>query len=64
MGFWQKKFGKNWTCALNYNDVFKNTIYTERFTINNISSRARYLVDSNEVSITLRYSFGKLRKVS
>lgn len=57
-----KNFGKNWTCTLNYNDIFRNTIYTERFTINNISSRARYLVDANEVSITLRYSFGKIKE--
>lgn len=57
-----KKIGKNWTCTLNYNDIFRNTIYTERFTINNISSRARYLVDANEVSITLRYSFGKIKE--
>jgi len=56
-----KKLGKHWNCTLNYNDIFKNTIYTERFTVNNISSRARYLVDANEVSITLRYSFGKIK---
>jgi len=56
-----KSFGKNWNCTLNYNDIFKNTIYTERFTINNISSRARYLVDANEISVTLRYSFGKIK---
>ncbi|AOC96158.1 hypothetical protein BB050_03068 [Flavobacterium anhuiense] len=56
-----KTFGKNWNCTLNYNDIFKNTIYTERFTINTISSRARYLVDANEVSLTLRYSFGKIK---
>jgi hypothetical protein len=57
-----KSFGKNWNCTLSYNDVFKNTIYSERFTINNISSRARYLVDANEISITLRYSFGKIKE--
>jgi hypothetical protein len=57
-----KSFGKNWNCTLSYNDVFKNTIYTERFTINDIGSRARYLVDANEVSITLRYSFGKIKE--
>lgn len=57
-----KSFDKNWNCTLSYNDVFKNTIYSERFTINNISSRARYLVDANEVSITLRYSFGKIKE--
>ncbi|MEN2490271.1 outer membrane beta-barrel family protein [Flavobacterium sp. B11] len=56
-----KSFGKNWNCTLNYNDIFKNTIYTERFTINNISSRARYLVDANEISIAVRYSFGKIK---
>lgn len=57
-----KSFGKNWNCTLSYNDIFKNTIYTERFTINDIGSRARYLVDANEVSITLRYSFGKIKE--
>lgn len=56
-----KKMGKNWTCTLNFNDIFKNTIYTERFTINNISSRARYLGDVNEFSIALRYTFGKIK---
>ncbi|MBZ4033699.1 TonB-dependent receptor [Flavobacterium sp. 17A] len=56
-----KKLGKNWNCTLNYNDVFKNTRYVERFTINSIGSRARYLVDANEISITLRYSFGKIK---
>lgn len=57
-----KSFGKNWNCTLSYNDVFKNTIYSEQFTINDIGSRARYLVDANEVSITLRYSFGKIKE--
>ncbi|PWB22017.1 outer membrane beta-barrel family protein, partial [Flavobacterium sp. HTF] len=56
-----KSFGKNWNCTLNYNDIFRNTIYTERFTINDIKSRTRYLVDANEVSLTLRYSFGKIK---
>lgn len=55
-----KKIGKNWNCTLSYNDIFRNTIYSERFTVNNISSRARYLVDANEFSIALRYSFGKI----
>jgi hypothetical protein len=57
-----KKIGKNWNCTLSYNDIFRNTIYTERFTVNNISSRARYLVDANEISIALRYSFGKIKE--
>lgn len=57
-----KTFGKNWSCTLNYNDIFKNTIYAERFTINNISSKSRYLVDANEVSISVKYSFGKIKE--
>ena len=55
-----KAFGKNWNLTLNYNDIFKNTIYIDQFTVNNVSSRGRYLVDANEISITLRYSFGKI----
>lgn len=55
-----KAFGKNWNLTLNYNDIFKNTIYIDRFTVNNVSSTGRYLVDANEISITLRYSFGKI----
>ncbi|WP_166923509.1 outer membrane beta-barrel family protein [Flavobacterium poyangense] len=57
-----KTFGKNWNCTLSYNDVFKNMIYAERFTINNISSKARYLVDANEISIALRYTFGRIKE--
>ena len=33
----------------------------EKFTINNISSKARYLVDSHEFSIAIKYSFGKIK---
>lgn len=57
-----KTFGKNWSCTLNYNDVFRNTIYAERFTINNISSKSRYLVDANEISISVKYTFGKIKE--
>jgi hypothetical protein len=56
-----KTFFTNWNCTLSYNDVFRNTIYEERFTINNISSKARYLVDSHEFSIAIKYSFGKIK---
>lgn len=56
-----KTFLTNWNCTLSYNDIFKNTIYEESFTINNISSKARYLVDSHEFSIAIKYSFGKIK---
>jgi hypothetical protein len=56
-----KTFFSNWNCTLSYNDIFRNTIYEESFTINNISSKARYLVDSHEFSIAMKYSFGKMK---
>jgi hypothetical protein len=56
-----KTFFSNWNCTLSYNDIFRNTIYEESFTINNISSKARYLVDSHEFSIAVKYSFGKIK---
>ncbi len=54
-------FFTNWNCTLGYNDIFKNTIYQESFTVNNISSRATYFVDANEISIAIKYSFGKIK---
>jgi hypothetical protein len=56
-----KTFFNNWNCTISYNDVFRNTIYEERFTINDISSKARYLVDDHEFSISIKYSFGKIK---
>jgi len=56
-----KSFFTNWNCSFSYNDIFRNTIYKESFTINNISSIARYLVDAHEFSISLKYSFGKIK---
>jgi hypothetical protein len=56
-----KTFGKNWSCTLNYNDIFKATSYTDSFTVNNIYSKFKYLVNANEISIAVRYSFGKIK---
>ncbi len=56
-----KTFFKKWNCTLSCNNVFKNNIETEKFTINNINSKARYVVDNHEVSIAIRYSFGKVK---
>ncbi|MDR6844338.1 outer membrane beta-barrel family protein [Flavobacterium granuli] len=56
-----KTFFTNWNCTLSYNDILSNTIYEEKFTINDISSKARFLVDAHEFSIALKYSFGKIK---
>ena len=57
-----KMFSKKWNCTLSCNNIFKNSIETEKFTINNINSKARYLVDNHEVSISIKYSFGKIKE--
>lgn len=57
-----KTFAKNWNCTLSCNNVFKNNIETEKFTINNINSKARYVVDNHEISIAIKYSFGKVKE--
>jgi hypothetical protein len=57
-----KKFLKKWNCILSCNNVFKNVIETEEFTINDTSSKARYIVDGHEVSISVKYSFGKIKE--
>ncbi|WP_428232228.1 TonB-dependent receptor domain-containing protein [Flavobacterium sp.] len=57
-----KIFFKNWNCSLYFNNVFKKINEEEVFTINNISSKARYLVDEHEIAISIKYSFGKVKE--
>ncbi|MEO8254226.1 MAG: outer membrane beta-barrel protein [Flavobacterium sp.] len=53
---------KNWNFTLSCNDIFKSTIYKEQFTINEVRSKARYVVNAHEISIAVRYSFGKIKE--
>lgn len=53
---------KKWNCTLNFNDVFRDTIYNEQFAINGVTSKARYVVDAHEISIAIKYSFGKIKE--
>jgi hypothetical protein len=57
-----KTFAKKWNCTLSCNNIFKNSIETEEFTINNINSKARYVVDNHLISIAIKYSFGKIKE--
>lgn len=57
-----KTIFKNWNCTLNFNNIFKNIEEEEKFTIKNISSTSRYLIDEHEISIAIRYSFGKIKE--
>jgi hypothetical protein len=57
-----KTFSKKWICTLSCKNVFKNNIETEQFTINNVNSKARYVVDNHGISIAIRYAFGKVKE--
>ncbi|MCL9804255.1 TonB-dependent receptor [Flavobacterium amniphilum] len=57
-----KTFSENWECTLNFNDIFRSSIYQQNFTINNISSRANYFMDAREIAFGVKYSFGKITK--
>jgi hypothetical protein len=57
-----KTFFKKWNCTLSLNNIFKNNIQTEQFTINTINSKARYVVDNQEISLAIKYSFGKVKE--
>lgn len=57
-----KTFFRNWNCTLSFNDIFRNMIFKERFTINGVTSRSRYLTDAHEVSIAIKYSFGSIKE--
>lgn len=56
-----KTFFKNWNCTLSCNNVFNRNMESEEFVINNVSSKARYLVDWHQISIAVKYSFGKMK---
>ncbi|WP_238404642.1 outer membrane beta-barrel protein, partial [Flavobacterium psychrophilum] len=56
-----KKFLKQWDCTLSFNDIFKNFVYKENFTVNKVSSKSHYLSDTHEISLAIRYSFGKIK---
>ncbi|RTY94915.1 outer membrane beta-barrel family protein [Flavobacterium sp. GT3R68] len=55
---------KHWDWTLSCNDIFKNMIYTEKFKINAINSNSTYYSDVSELSISVKYSFGKIKDSS
>ena len=56
-----KSFFKKWDGTLSFNDIFKSMVFKENFTVNKISSKSKYLSDTHEISLGIRYSFGKIK---
>lgn len=57
-----KKFFKQFDCALSWSDIFKKMNYRGDFTINNVAARGIYYTDSSVISLSVKYSFGKIKK--
>ncbi|MFV8344111.1 outer membrane beta-barrel protein [Flavobacterium sp. XS2P39] len=56
-----KTLFKHFDCSLSYNDIFRQMKFHESFTINNIAAKGIYYTDSNLVSCSVKYSFGKIK---
>ena len=56
-----KTLFKNFDCTLSFNDVFRNMNFKEDFTINDIFSKGIYYTDTKEISLSIRYKFGKIK---
>lgn len=57
-----KKFFKAFDCALSWSDIFRKMNYRGDFTINNVAARGIYYTDSSVISLSVKYSFGKIKK--
>ncbi len=56
-----KKFFKKFNATLSFNDIFKSMIFKENYTMNRIKINTTYFTDANEVSLALKYTFGKIK---
>lgn len=52
---------KNFDCTVSFNDIFRNMNFNEDLTINNIISKGIYYTDTREISLSIRYKFGKIK---
>ncbi|WP_130736193.1 TonB-dependent receptor domain-containing protein [Flavobacterium sp. J27] len=56
-----RKMLKKFDCTLSFNDIFRNMNFNENIIINNITSRGIYYTDTREISLSIRYKFGKIK---
>ncbi|MBJ2173944.1 TonB-dependent receptor family protein [Aureibaculum sp. A20] len=57
-----KKFFKKLDATLSFNDIFNSLRFKESYNVNSIIANTIFYSDRNEVSISLKYAFGKLKK--
>jgi hypothetical protein len=52
---------KHFDCTIRYEDIFKQVKFKENFTVNGIAAKGMYYTDSNLISFSVKYSFGKIK---
>ena len=57
-----KTFFKSLDCTLSWNDIFRKMTFKDNFTINSVAAKGVYYTDSRIVSLSVKYSFGKIKK--
>ncbi|WP_117879986.1 outer membrane beta-barrel family protein [Aureibaculum luteum] len=57
-----KKFLKNIDATISVNDIFKTIRYKESYNVNNIIANTIFYTDMSELSFSIKYAFGKLKK--
>jgi hypothetical protein len=57
-----KTFFKQLDCVLSVNDIFRKMNFKDEFTINDVSAKGKYFTDSHAISLSIKYSFGKIKK--
>ncbi len=55
---------KNLRFSINVNDIFRNMNFNDRYTVNGIITNDTFYANAQELSFSLKYSFGKERKSS
>lgn len=57
-----KTFHKNLICSVSWNDILRKITIRENFVINEVSSKGVYFTDSHSVLLTVKYTFGQIKK--
>lgn len=52
---------KHFDCTIRYEDIFKQVKFKENFTVNGIAAKGMYYTDSNLISFSVKYYFGKIK---
>ncbi len=57
-----KKLFQKLDLTLGFNDIFKTMIFKENYTMNDIKANSVFYTDAHEISCSIKYSFGNIKK--